>query len=207
MEKETEIAALWNEYYEPVRRFVDRETRGNADAEDIVQDAFVKIYKHRNDLQDERKIKPWIYRIVRNTIADHYRKRKPLDAMPDDLSIAAEAPPEPDYAREVIACFETAIPRLPDIYREALELSELQGLPQKQLAERLGISYSAAKSRVQRGRELLKELLTGCCHIESDAYGHIIDFRIVLAEYRDPPKKRKKARSADKLPLSICSDS
>ncbi|WP_106406126.1 sigma factor-like helix-turn-helix DNA-binding protein [Paenibacillus solani] len=58
--------------------------------------------------------------------------------------------------------------RMPDKYREALELSELQGMSQKQLSEHLNISYSGAKSRVERGRELVKEMMTSCCAIEAD---------------------------------------
>jgi len=69
--------------------------------------------------------------------------------------------------------------RLPQKYLEALELYEFQGLSQKELSEKLGISYSGAKSRVQRGRKKLKYLLEGCCHIESDRYGNIVDFRIL----------------------------
>ncbi|RDZ06409.1 hypothetical protein C3744_28710 [Priestia megaterium] len=64
-------------------------------------------------------------------------------------------------------------------YLEALELYEFQRLSQKELSEKLGISYSGAKSRVQRGRKKLKHLLEGCCHIESDRYGNIVDFCIM----------------------------
>jgi len=72
------------------------------------------------------------------------------------------------------------IEQLPDKYREAMMLTELEGMTQKDLSNQLGISFSGAKSRVQRGRGELKELLTACCHIEADHYGNTIDYHKVL---------------------------
>jgi RNA polymerase sigma-70 factor (ECF subfamily) len=66
---------------------------------------------------------------------------------------------------------------LPEPYREALYLTEYQGLSQRELAARLGISLSGAKSRVQRAREKLKQLLLDCCHFEFDRLGRIIDYQ------------------------------
>ena len=67
--------------------------------------------------------------------------------------------------------------QLPGPYRQALILTEYQGLTQKQLAERMGLSLSGAKSRVQRARKMLKELLLECCHFEFDRYGTVFDYR------------------------------
>ena len=64
---------------------------------------------------------------------------------------------------------------LPDAYREAIVLTEFEGLTQKELADRLGISLSGAKSRVQRARGQLKQMLLGCCQFEFDRRGGIID--------------------------------
>ena len=70
-----------------------------------------------------------------------------------------------------------AVAGLPEPYREALLLTEYEGLTQQQLAERVGISLSGAKSRVQRGREKLKQILLDCCHVELDRRGGIIDYQ------------------------------
>ena len=66
---------------------------------------------------------------------------------------------------------------LPDAYRETLRLTEYEGLSQKQLSEQLGISFSGAKSRVQRARAKIKEQLLDCCHFELDHAGRIIDYQ------------------------------
>jgi RNA polymerase sigma-70 factor (ECF subfamily) len=63
--------------------------------------------------------------------------------------------------------------RLTEIYRITLTLSEIEGLPQQQVAERLGLSLSGAKSRIQRGREKLRQRLLDCCDIETGRVGII----------------------------------
>ncbi|MDF2959770.1 MAG: polymerase sigma70 [Paenibacillus sp.] len=172
-----EISLIWSDYYPRLKRFVANRIQNQADVEDIVQDVFIKINDHIDDLKDEQKLSSWIYQIARNSMVDYFRKKKWDDELPVQLQIIDEYD-EPDLAQEVIACFESVIQQLPEKYKVAVELSLLKGMSQKELSERLGISYSGAKSRVQRGREMLKELLTGCCHIESDRYGNIIDFKI-----------------------------
>jgi len=64
---------------------------------------------------------------------------------------------------------------LPEPYRKALVLTELEGLTQQELADKVGISLSGAKSWVQRGRQQLKEMLTECCAFEFDRRGGVID--------------------------------
>ncbi|MGP7816586.1 RNA polymerase sigma factor SigZ [Niallia sp. 01092] len=172
-----DIQLVWSEYQEPIKRFVAKRTDNHDDVEDIVQNVFMKINGHLSDLRDEKKMQPWIYQIARNSIADYYRRGKKSEEFTDHLKIIDENEEE-DYSKEVISCFKDVIQQLPEKYREALELSEFKGMSQKQLSQHLGISYSGAKSRVQRGREMLKNSLQGCCHIESDKYGNIVDFYI-----------------------------
>ena len=105
----------------------------------------------------------WLYRIAANAIADHYRARRPWDASPDDVA-ASEA--EHDYVAELATCLAPLISELPETYRAALVLSEIEGLPHRKVAERFKISLSGAKSRVQRGREKLRQRLLHCCDIE-----------------------------------------
>ena len=78
---------------------------------------------------------------------------------------------------ELSKCMMPMIETLPVKYREALVLADLKGMSQKQLAEHLDISYSGAKSRVQRAREKLKQAFVTCCEISSDSYGNIIEYR------------------------------
>ena len=111
--------------------------------------------------------------IARNTVIDHYRARKETVPVLEDLT--AETESEPLEREELKASFRRMIFSLPDPYREALVLTEFDGMSQKALAKRLGISVSGAKSRVQRGRAQLKEMLDECCVFEFDPRGRVID--------------------------------
>lgn len=81
-----------------------------------------------------------------------------------------------DAARAIAEGLADMIRGLPEPYRQALELSELEGIPQRKVAERLGISLSGAKSRIQRGRKLLRDALLECCHFDFDRRGRILEF-------------------------------
>ncbi|MDY7214354.1 MULTISPECIES: RNA polymerase sigma factor SigZ [Bacillus] len=172
------IEDLWDQFHQPLKTYISYRVNDQSIVDDLLQIVFMKIQVHLPNLIDERKIDSWIYRITRNTIIDFYRTKKTSEILPDVLHFNDSAEEE-NFTKEATVCIRSTIKRLPEKYREALELTEFQGLSQKELSEKLGISYSGAKSRVQRGRRKLKQLLEGCCHIEADRYGNIVDFRIL----------------------------
>nr|WP_206702748.1 RNA polymerase sigma factor SigZ [Bacillus sonorensis] len=172
------VEDLWNRYHEPLKKFIASRVRDQSMVDDILQIVFMKIQIHLPGLKDEQSIRGWIYRIARNSIIDFYRTERSIDQLPDHIEFSDEADEE-NFTKEAAACIRSSIKKLPEKYRVALELTEIQGLSQKDLCEKMDISYSGAKSRVQRGREKLKQLMMRCCHIESDRYGNIIDFRIM----------------------------
>ena len=183
---------LWEQYHDHIRNFVRNKTRSHPDTEDIVQNVFVKAHRRMGDVRDDRKIRSWLFQIARNSIIDHFRKEKRTEELQDQHPIE-DRYEEQDSAKEAVVGLKNVIRQMPDKYREALELSELKGLSQKELSEQLGISYSGAKSRVQRGREMLKEMMTSCCAIEADRYGNIMDYRVVLKEL---PRSIKRGNAA-----------
>ena len=164
---------IWHEFAEKLGQFIRSRVSDPATAEDILQDVFVKIQKRLGQLQDPAKLEGWIYLIARNSIIDHYRTRKETVEVPETL------PAEPDAHNgevgELKAAFRRMIYSLPEPYREAVVLTELEGLTQQELADRLKISLSGAKSRVQRGRGQLKQMLDECCTFEFDRRGKVID--------------------------------
>lgn len=171
------IESLWETFHGPLKNFLLKRTSDEHTVEDILQTVFIKIYNHMDDLQDEQKLRSWIYQITRNTLADFYRKNKKMERLPDSLTNMQDKDKDEDEVmRELAECIRPMVQKLPPIYREAVELTELEGYSQKELSEQLGISHSGAKSRVQRGREKLKEMLLACCHFQFDRFGHIIDY-------------------------------
>jgi RNA polymerase sigma-70 factor (ECF subfamily) len=175
-----EIVTVWKDLQQPLRSFIIQRTRDEAAADDILQEVFLKIQSNIAQLRDPQKVNAWIFQIARHAIADHYREAKSTyarnetfgDHPAEELSFE-----EADLNQQLAAWLPSAIELLPEKYREAVRLTEIEGLSQKELAERLGISYSGAKSRVQRGREKLKEVILQCCEVQSDGYGNILGYQ------------------------------
>ena len=168
------IKSVWNEYYDQLLNFILKRVTEKATAEDILQNVFIKILSNIETLNDSTKLKNWMFQITRNSINDHFRLLKITESISTDL------PEEVDEAdvgimEEAGSWISPFIGGLPKKYQEALILSELDGMSQKDLATHLGISYAGAKSRVQRGRIMLKKELTDCCIFHTDKYGNILN--------------------------------
>lgn len=146
--------------------------------DDIVQEVLVRIHERLPELRDTERLDAWIFQIARNVLADSFRVRQRRDALAERLAFELDDEPvndeEPDGAAELTPCLEPMIARLAHPYREAIELTELQGVTQVEAARRAGISISGMKSRVQRGREQLKNMLLECCEIELDVRGGVM---------------------------------
>ncbi|PLX49226.1 MAG: RNA polymerase sigma factor SigZ [Desulfobulbaceae bacterium] len=163
---------LWQEYHVKLRAFVQSRVPDDATSDDILQDVFLKMHSGLASLQDETKLKSWLYQIARNTIIDYFRSQKPTADIPEWLSQPGPDPSE-KVTQELSECLRPMIQLLPDTYQEAVTLSELEGLRQKEVAQLQGISLSGAKSRILRGRAQLKEMLAECCRLEFDHSGRI----------------------------------
>lgn len=169
-----DIEALWKEYHAALRRFIQKRVSEESAVEDLLQDIFVKVHSRMDTLKESGRVRSWLYQITRNTIIDYYRSRKPMGEIPEGLSRSEED--DRRVLKELGECVRPMIERLSEPYREALILSELRGLTQKQIGEKQGISLSGAKARVQRGRAKLKGLMMECCAFEFDRRGRISDY-------------------------------
>src|SRR5688572_27147768 len=167
---ETLDVSMWNELSTELRNFVYRKVKDRDAANDIVQDVFIKVQAKISQLRETEKIAGWIFQITRHTIADYFRaKAKTLTTAELQWDNDTQ-----DFNDCVAFCLNKLMYTLPEKYREAVVLTEIENLSQTELAERLGISYSGAKSRVQRGRQMLKDKLTDLYNIKTDSYGNII---------------------------------
>ena len=169
------IEQIWQEYHNKLYGFVQSRVSDKSIADDILQDVFTRIYSRIDTLKDNSKIQSWIYQITRNAIIDHYRSHKSMEEIPESIA-TPEMDPGDKARQEIESWFLPFIQRLPEDYREALILSEIKGMPQKDVALRQGLSISGAKSRIQRGRSMLKDMLMECCRFEFDHLGNVIDY-------------------------------
>lgn len=166
----TSEGILWAKTQQELKNFVYRKVKDKALAEDIVQDVFLKVYAKLGQLKDTEKVSGWIYQITRNAITDYYRS-KSKNIFIQDLDWNNDHQMLNDC---VSGCLQEMLLTLPEKYREALELTELKNFSQTQLANKLNISYSGAKSRVQRARQMLKEKMDEAYRIKMDSYGNVI---------------------------------
>jgi RNA polymerase sigma-70 factor, ECF subfamily len=167
---------LWETFSVPLHRFIQQRVPDPHSAEDILQDVFLKIHTRIATLHQQDRIAAWIYQIARNAIADYYRAQRPTTDLPESLALPDDLT-EDDVVQELLPCVAAMVNALPETYREALRLTEYEGLSQKALSERLAISFSGAKSRVQRARAKIKQQLLDCCHFQLDHAGRIIDYQ------------------------------
>jgi RNA polymerase sigma-70 factor (ECF subfamily) len=172
-------ATHWTEVLDRLRSFVASRVEDPELAADITQDVVVRsIASGALDRVDDPTA--WLYRSARNAVIDHYRTRRihapvaVLDGWPDpdtsgDLPNAA--------TRELAHCLQPLLNDLPPTARDALTRVDLDGQTHQQAADQLGISVSGMKSRVQRARRQLRDLLTGCCQVDLDRAGAVSDYR------------------------------
>jgi RNA polymerase sigma-70 factor (ECF subfamily) len=169
--------ASWNQLTDRLREFVSRRV-ALCDVDDVLQNALVRVQKGLVNLRDDERFGPWVYRVTRSAIGDHLRaKARPLEKRRTELDTELEelaSEPTEDLRPSLVACLSTFVAQLPSPYREAITLTELEGLSQKEAADLLGLSFSGMKSRVQRGRERLREMFERCCAVTQDARGQVI---------------------------------
>lgn len=171
--------AVWRAFSKPLRAFVSRRVRRAADADDILQDVFVRIHRNLASVREKDNLSAWLFQITRNAIADYYRSRRREDEpLADDFELPA--PPEHDAGEqdaihELSACLAPMIAALPEKYREALVMADLNGLSQQEAAQQTGVSLSGMKSRVQRARRQVKDMLLACCRVELDRRSGVMD--------------------------------
>jgi RNA polymerase sigma-70 factor, ECF subfamily len=172
-----ETAAVYAVHRHRLRRLVARRVPDAAAVDDIVHDVFVKFALACGSIRSIDRIGGWLNRVAANAVADYYRAQRPTAPLPDDLPAIT---PQRDLHLEVAACLRPLIAALPPKYRDALIWSELEGLTQREVAQRLGLSLPGAKSRVQRGRMRLRKRVLECFDIERDGDS------IVACRSRDP---------------------
>ena len=171
--------AVLHDFQDRLLAFIARRVPDRESAEDILQEVLLRIHRHAGELENSAAVSAWVHQIARNAIADHYRRAAVRRERPAgiDLDLRAPSPlsePAPEELRsELAACLRPLVEQLPNAYREAITLTELDGLTQTAAAAQLGLSASGMKSRVQRARAQLRELLQGCCEIELDRRGAI----------------------------------
>jgi RNA polymerase sigma-70 factor (ECF subfamily) len=171
----TPVETVWADFSDTLKRFILKRVGNKQASEDILQDVFMRIHSGIAGLNDERRLQSWVYQIARNAVVDYYRKPQPGRELLEEQAALTDDD-DRDMERQLARSIKGMVEQLPEEYRQALILTAFEGLTQKEAAERLGLSLSGAKSRVQRAREKLRDMLLDCCHFEFDLHGRVIDY-------------------------------
>jgi RNA polymerase sigma-70 factor (ECF subfamily) len=167
------FAELVNRYERKVYRLAKNITRNDEDAEDVLQDAFLKAYTHLDNFKGDSKFYTWIVRIAVNEALMRLRKRKTDRSVPLDEPVELgeetvtreiavwDDNPEQRYSQEEWrAILDQAVEGLKPDFRTVFVLRDIEELSTEETAETLGISVPAVKSRLLRARLALRETLT-----------------------------------------------
>lgn len=169
----------WQDYRTRLLRFVRSRVYDDVMAEDIVHDALVKAWSRKETLSNHDAIIPWLFQITMNTVRDAMRKRNVMflgdsaDEVPNasDEVLLGKSNTKHDYVECLTSMLDTLTPE----NRQTLVRSEIDGVPMKVIADELGLSVSAIKSRVQRSRLQLRDAMMACCKVELNTMGQIIN--------------------------------
>jgi RNA polymerase sigma-70 factor, ECF subfamily len=175
----SEEAYSWliGEFHQPIYGLIYRMLNDPSDAADTTQDVFLKVFRGMKHFHGESSLKTWIYRIALHEAANrrrwwfrHKAKETPIDPVEagsefefsgeDRLVDRGESPFEKFAHTEVQAAVEEALEHVPEPYRTALILRDLQEMSYEEIAEVLTISLGTVKSRITRGRDAMRKQLT-----------------------------------------------
>lgn len=158
-------------YEKKVYTIAYRMMNNHEDASDVAQEAFIKIYQKLQSFKGESTFSTWLYRIVTNTCLDELRRRKtkvisinnPINSeygeMEREIPDGGPTPEEIYESTEITATVQRALTRLPEEYRIAIVLKDIRGHSYEEISKILSCSLGTVKSRLSRGRNLLKEIL------------------------------------------------
>ena len=169
------IIDAWEAHRRELLRFVARRVSDAQEANDLVQEVFLRATRLEHGLCGIDNRRAWLYQVARNLLIDRYRLAKEEVSHADEMGLSAEVP---DLApvEALSQCLPRVLTELSPEDREAITLCDIEGLSQQTLADRLGLTLPAAKSRIQRARRRLREQLVTACQVQFDESGQVCCF-------------------------------
>lgn len=171
------LLPAWSRHEAELRHWLAARLPVRSEVDDVLQDVFLKAMTQARRFDSIEHPRAWMYEIARNTLIDRLRAVRAHEPLPDHLD---ELPAPADAAETVDALAQACLPRvLSELSvddREAITLCDLEGMPQAEFARLKSLSLSAAKSRVQRARQRMRERMTQACQVRFDGAGRVDDF-------------------------------
>lgn len=184
-----------------LRRWLFSRAPVKTEVDDLLQEVFIKVLRQGERLQTVGEPRAWLFEVTRNTLIDRLRSTRDLQPLPEDIEQwpveAEETAPTVDTLAQ--ACLPRVLSEMDPQDREVIELCDLQGLPQADFAKLKNLTLSAAKSRVQRARQRMRDQMTCACQVQFDEAGRVDDF-VPRAPLTNAPCSPRVAGQADEKP-------
>jgi RNA polymerase sigma-70 factor (ECF subfamily) len=186
MDTHEATAQVWTEFHAGLERFVAQRVNDASDVEDVLQSLFLRLHRGLVSGTVPARVRAWVYESARHAVIDFYRakgrrREAPAGTLEDlDALVAGERSTDewPFDDASLATCVPHFVRQLPDAFREALEITAMQGIAQREAAARVGVSEPGMKARVQRGRKRLKQALLDCCDVTLDPRGGVVGYQL-----------------------------
>ena len=155
---------IWEKFSCKLLNFIRLKVQNTHDAEDLLQDVFLRIHTNLEKVHNMKKVESWIFQITRNVINDYYRSHVRIEEFSEDSVILSDD--ELEFLSDIKECMISLVENLPEIHRVPLQMVYLEDKKQIDIAGELGLSIPGTKSRIQRGRKVLKKTLKECCNVQ-----------------------------------------
>lgn len=167
------LDTAWRQHAAELRGWLRRRLNQPQDVEDMMQDLFMKALRQGSGFCKIQNPRAWLFEVARNALADRLKSEREALALPDDLAAPA---PEDAPVDGLTACLPRVLSELNDADRQAIVLCDLGGMPQADYAAQVGLTLSAAKSRLQRARLRLRDRMATACQVTMGTGGQVEDF-------------------------------
>ena len=167
------LNSTWTAHEAELRGWLRHRLGNPSETDDILQDLFLKALRQGERFCSVQNARAWLFEVARNTLADHLRVSRNTVELPENLVVPTD---ETDTVDTLTACLPRVLSELSAQDREAITLCDLQGMAQADYARQKDLSLSAAKSRVQRARQRLRDRMTIACQVQIDVTGRVSDF-------------------------------
>ena len=174
LNKFSDISSLWLEYKNGLKYYIFKKVNNEEIANDLSHEVLMKVYNSCCSSVNIKNVRSWMFQIAHNTTIDYLKKQgKFTDNVPENYYNDDD-----DVYQDANEIVKPLMQLLPEKYATPLQLSDIEELKQKEVAQKLNLSLTATKSRIQRARNLLKEKIIECGNLEKDEKGNLISLGI-----------------------------
>ncbi len=162
------LLEAWQDFQQPLADWLLAQTRGSDLANDVLQEVFLRALRQNEKFCRIDNPRAWLFRVAKNCLHDHHRLHQRLECGEPHFEHLDSAPEVMAKVDGLAECLPRVLLELSDSDRHIIQCCDIDGMSQKLYAQQQGLSLSAAKSRLQRARQKLRQQLVSACQVRFD---------------------------------------